>query len=244
MRVAVCLCGEMRGKQDCIENLSTHVVAPFAAAGANVDLFVHTRRDAWWQSAAGLPFRMLSVEVNRPQDVRLIEGPANPKERGDRAPGGHGDRRAFLYQSYIQQYWSMYAVQQLKVRAEQEDGKPYEWVVRARPDCRLEEPVPVADLVKQSVNVPWNDWWPYEVDDKRWDTVTDKFAIGPSHSMDVYLTKILDLYSFCRRHRIQGEAFTAWQLKEHGVGYNRHDGMKIHQAADPYKDSWRPDVNG
>lgn len=239
MRVAVALSGEMRGCTKSIELLLAHVIQPFKDAGATVDLFIHTRKDPWWLPASGLDFRGLWVEENRPRDDSIIVSAANPRHKGDNPTTDQ--RRGFLYQSYLQQYESLYAAGQMVYRAERQDGVLYDWVVRSRPDCYLEAPLPVKDLQADTLNVPWNDWWPYEVDGVRWDTVTDKFAVGPSRIMGVYFDKLFDLQSFCARYRLQGEAFTVWQLNQHGHSHIRHEGMKIHQSDLKYKYSLRPD---
>jgi hypothetical protein len=239
VRVAVCLSGEMRGRDDCLRMLDERVMTPFRDAGAEaVDLFCHTRKDPWWGPAGKLPFRCLWVEENRPRDPSAIIGDANPRLRGER---DGDDRRAFLYQSYLQQYESLAAVGLMKSRAERQDGRPYDWVVRSRPDVYLEAPLPVGGLVAGVVNVPWNDWWPYDEGGVRYDTVTDKFAAGPSAAMDVYFDRLSCLAEFCSRWRLQGERLTAWVLERAGLRWVRHEGMKVAQAEDPYRCSLRPD---
>lgn len=243
MRVAICLSGEMRGCPKSLRLLREHVIVPFQVAGANVvDLFIHTRRDPWWMAAVSLPYRALWVEENRRRDENQILSVANPKSRG--SDPGAGGRRAFLYQSYLQQYESLLACASMVARAERQDGKAYDWVVRSRPDCYLEAQLPVEQLVPGKVNVPWNDWWPYEVDGTRWDTCTDKFAVGSSTHMQVYLSKLDDLQEFCTSYRIHGEAFTVWQLNKYNVHHVRHEGMKIHQSDVGYKFSLPPDARG
>lgn len=240
VRAAVCLSGEMRGCQYCLDKLKENVIAPLEAANYSVDLFIHTRKDPWWNPAGELPFRGLWVEENRRRDNRPIISSANPLKAGE---SDRTDRRGFLYQSYLQQYWSLAAVGEMKSRAEKQDGCRYDLVVRSRPDAYLEKPMPVTQLTPGCINFPWNDWWPYEVDGKRWETATDKFAVGPSELMDTYFDKLSWLKRFCEHYRLQGEAFTTWQLEQCGIKWQRHDGMKIIQSDLLYKYSLRPDIN-
>lgn len=239
LRVAVCLTGEMRGCPECIRLLKVRVIQPFLDAKATVDLFIHTRKDPWWLPASELPFRCLWVEENRLRDTSPIVSEANPNSLG--ADESQQGRRVFLYQSYMQQYWSMAAVGEMKRRAEKQDDKLYDWVVRSRPDVYLEDLLPVEQLTPGCVNIPWNDWWPYEMDGVRVETAMDKFAVGPSEAMDVYLNKLDWLQRFCSKYRLQGEAFTTWQLNQAGIKWQRHDKMKCVQTDVLYKYSLRPD---
>lgn len=209
MRVAVCLSGEMRGFAG-QQGLADFVIAPFKNQGHVVDLFIHTRGDKFMGEPSpdlGVP-RVFCVEDNRPIDTSMIISPMNPKERGDYEGT---DLRSHLYQSYLQQYWSMARVGKLLIQTEQREGR-YDLVVRTRPDCWLTEPLQPDTLFDGKVHVPHNDWWPYEVDGKRVETVCDKFAVGHSVEMQLYLNKFKDMRTFCEQYRIQGEAFTAWEL--------------------------------
>lgn len=262
MRVAVCLTGEMRNKPECLRSLVENVIHPFEAVGAWVELFIHARMDNWYQSAFTLPnIRAVQVEVNRTRDSSMIVSEHNPEHMGEREGD---DRRAYLYQSYLQQYWSLQGVGQMKIRAEKQDGAVYDWVVRSRPDVYIKQPLPVKELKGGCINFPWNDWWPHPVAKiHNIDTVTDKFAVGPSAMMDVYFDKIgrrglgsltlermQDLNKtcpvnwlqwFCQKYNLRGEAFTAWQLYTAGIPYVRHEGIEVQQAENPYEHSRRPD---
>ncbi len=238
MRVAICLSGEMRGDPFCLAMLEERIIEPFRKAGATtIDLFCHTRKDQWWGPAADLNFRCLWVEENRPRDTSFILSQHNPPHLGDRSGE---DRRAYLYQSYLQQYYSMEACGIMLDRAVRQDRLPYAWVIRTRPDIYLAEPLPVESLDPDVVSCPWNDWWPYEVEGKRVETVNDRFAVGSYSQMQHYLDKMIYLREFCQKFRLQGEWFTAWQMNRGGVPWIRHDKIKCHQSANLYQFSERP----
>lgn len=240
MRVAIAVSGEMRNKPECLRLLRLNVVQPFAEAGAAIDIFVHTRLDEWWQTAFYLPhLRSVCVEQNREREDIIVSS-ANPPERGAYKSSNPSDRRAFLYQSYLQQYWSMAGVAAMVTRAECQDGAKYDWVVRTRPDVYIEQPLDVSSLDSNIVNVPWNDWWPYKMDGVPFETCCDKFAIGNSLNMQRYMTKLIDLRGFCQKYPIQGEAFTAWQMNSYNIRWHRHDKIKCVQAPEPYKHTERP----
>lgn len=239
-RVAIALTGEMRGDEHCLRMLEKHVVKPFEDAGATVDIFCHTRKDQWWNSAALLRFRCLWVEDNRRRDESLILSEHNPRSLGSYVTADPNDRRAFLYQSYLQQYYSMQAVALMIARAEEQDRKSYDWIVRSRPDIYLREPLPVGQLDPNAVNCPWNEWWPYEVDGKRVDTVNDKFAVGPAGPMLTYLNKIVDLQAHCQQYRLQGEWFTAWHIDRRGIKWLRHDRIETVRTKLEYQCSEKP----
>lgn len=237
MRVAIALSGEMRGKDGCLCLLQDRVVQPFLSVGATVDLFCHTRKDDWWTPASKLRFRCLWVEENHKRDDADIVNLANPRSLGDRKGD---DRRAFLYQSYLQQYWSLEAVGAMVARAQLQDGVRYDWVVRSRPDVYMEQPLDITSLDRGRINMPWNDWWPYEIDGKRIETCSDKFAVGRWEYMCWYFFKLQYLKQFCATNRLQGEAFTAWQLDHLNIPWHRHDKIKCLQTDDPYIHSIRP----
>lgn len=223
MRVAVVLCGEMRGCSQ--EPLLNNVVLPL-----NADLYVHTRKDAWWEAALKLPYIHLSVAVNRPLPIIDIVGEHNPLSAGHR---DGEDRRSYLYQSYMQQYHSM------AVGANMLQGD-YDWVVRARPDAYIKKPLDLTTLKRGHINVPWNDWWPYEELGVRQETCTDKFAVGPQQAMWLYLSKINHLKTFCRKHRLQGERFTVWHMEHLGIEWCRNEAMELVRVEDAHSRSVKP----
>lgn len=240
MRVAIAVSGEMRNKPECIHHLHNRVILPFMGMGAYVDVFVHTRLDAYGYLARTVPFvRAYCIEQNREREDIIVSS-ANPPGRGAYKTNNPSDRRAFLYQSYLQQYWSMAGVAAMVARAECQDGAKYDWVVRTRPDVYIEQPLDVTSLDSNIINVPWNDWWPYEMDGARFETCCDKFAIGNSPNMQRYMMKLDDLRAFCQKYPIQGEAFTAWQMNTYSIRWHRHDKIKCVQAPEPYKHTERP----
>lgn len=239
-RIAVGLAGEIRGCTQCLDDLRTKVIEPLESTGAVVDLFVVTRKDDWCTAAYSLPYRSLTITRNRPMDLSPIVSDANPKERGD--DPSLGGRRAFLYQSYVHQYWSLYELGQVIRMAEVQDGVLYDWIVRSRPDVSLKYPIDLAALKADRISVPWNDWWPYEhPPGNRWETICDKFAVGPSPLMAKYLNRIDALARFCRKYRIHGEAFTAWHLTQQCATFERVESLTIVRDETAHERCWRPD---
>lgn len=247
MRVAVCMSGEMRGFSDrCRNSLIIDVFKPFMDRGDEVDLFVHTRSDQYLGLAIyKLGARVLCIEANRPISTSIIISDKNPKEQGDYEDPTRG-RRAFLYQSYLQQYWSLKRVGQLLWQTEVRDGD-YDLVIRTRPDCYLKSPLRPETLLDGKVHVPYNDWWPYEVDGRRVETVCDKFAVGPTELMRRYFSKFDVLHSFCKYYRLQGESFTAWCLEDYRwvcdgepIPWVRDSNIEISQDPKAYQNCERP----
>lgn len=243
MRVAIAMSGEMRGCPDCLKLVEPQLIEPFRRLGAKVDLLICTRADAWWRPAAELPFRMLHVETNTLIDPSPIVSYVNPTSAGARTGE---DRRAFLYQSYLQYYRSLATVGQMVARAEQQDGAPYNWVMRARPDCKLREPLDPSKLERGKINVPANDWWPHsDANGKPLVTLTDKFAIGPSDLMAVYFARMSYLHEFCLSIALHAEALVRWQLDRAGVPWcsNSYIHVLRDDRADvtPYDCCVRPD---
>lgn len=224
MRVAVCLSGDMRGGDNCLKSLMECVVTPFERAGATVDILIHTRLDPWWEPAIDLPFRMLRVErnVKRIDDSDIV-GPINPKSKGD-FPGE--SRRSFLYQAFLQYYRSLAGVGELKRRAEEQDGAPYDWVVRARPDVGYKTALDPSWLTPGVLHFPAGDWWRYKGEECR----SDKFAIGPSKVMDVYFNRQDFLKDWCEYEELHAEGLMMatiqpfpWKvLDDFGIWLNPH----------------------
>ncbi len=246
MRVAVCLSGEMRGCPDCLDNLKTHVIQPFEKVEAEVDLLVCTRADRWWSDVwvyLSESIRMLHVEHNAPMDsVKYIEGPVNPQHLG-RAEGT--DRRSFFYQSYLQYFRSLKTVGEMLARAEEQDDVPYDWVVRARPDAKLRDPLKVENLEPGVVHFPHNDWWPYtDTDGQRLDTLCDKFAVGPSRSMHVYFSRLDFLRRYCDRYILHAELLVRWQMDEAKIAWKKSDDICVLRGkeSDLYACSVPPNV--
>ncbi len=233
----------MRGCPECLDNLGSHVIAPFERAGAWVDLLISTRADRWWNPAAALPFRMLNVEQNTPMDsAKYIEGPVNPQHLGRTEGKG---RRDFLYQSYLQYFRSLRTVGQMLERAEEQDGAPYDWVVRARPDAKLRDVLKVEELEPGIVHFPHNDWWPYtDVDGQRLGTLCDKFAVGPSQAMHVYFNRLSFLRKYCDCYVLHAELLVRWQMDEAKIAWKHSDDIHVLRGkeSDLYACSIPPNV--
>lgn len=245
MRIALCMSGEMRGTPECLESIDRCVTRPLKEMGAEVDLLIYTRADRWWHQAASLPFRMLHVEKNVPMSDDIIVNHINTPNKGRFGPPGvnTNNRRAFLYQSYLQYYRSLQGMGELKRRAEMEDGKRYDWTARIRPDSGFEAPLDFSKLTEQVVYVPENDRWPHsDPQGKEMVTLSDKFAIGPSEMMDVYFDRINYLQGFCQVAELQAEALLVWQLAKANVPWETLDGCRVTRSETMYKYSVRPDV--
>jgi len=235
MRVAVCLSGDARGCPECLESLMNCVVRPFQRSAAVVDILVHTRLDPWWEPLSKLPFRMLRVErnVKRIDDADIV-GTVNPRSAGD-FPGT--TRRSFLYQAFLQYYRSLAGVAELKRRAEEQDGTPYDWVVRARPDVGYKKELVLSDLVFGRINFPGGDWWRYKGKECR----SDKFAVGSSAHMDVYLNRGAYLREWCEREELHAEGLMMYQLEREGIPWNILHDFGLFLNPHGYEFSLRPE---
>ncbi len=242
MRVAACMSGEMRNRPDALASVEANIFAPIREVGWTLDLLLYVRKDAWWQGAASLPFRMLHVEENRPEDDADIRGEYNPPDKGayehrDARGEGTANRRAFLYQSYLQYYRSLGGVAALKRRAEEQDGAFYDWVMRVRFDTIIEGKLDLAALEPGMVHVPSNDRWPFE----NLVTWSDKWAMGSSLNMDRYFDRRSFLREWCAYHELHAEALLGWQMRQLGIPVKPLDGLKVVTPDDLYRCSWRPD---
>lgn len=239
-KVAICLSGEMRGCDDYLRLLIERVYTPFIEWGFLVDLFVYTRLDQWWKPAGDLPsLRMVHVEKNVWQDPSDILSSFNPVDRGW-FEGCPSNRRAFLYQSYLQYFRSLQEVAKLKRRAEEQDGERYKWVVRARPDAYLEQPLDLNCLKPHHIHFPENDRWPPP--DRVSNTLSDKFAIGPSEAMDKYFDRRSLLKEYCASYALHAEAMVAWQMKRMALQWYIMPGLRVSRnEVNPYEHCFRPD---
>ncbi len=227
IRVAACISGEMRNRPDALASIKASILDPLTESGAKIDIIINTRKDSWWTTASTLPFRIFHVETNVPQDASDIISAHNPLRSGqydhpDAKGSSTANRRAFLYQSYLQYYASLKTVAELKRRAEEQDGVKYDWVMRLRPDILFQGVLNPAKLEPGHIYFPENDRWPFH----QMTTLSDKFAIGSSEHMDNYFNRRIFLREWCSSHEIHAEAL---------------DGLKVVVPDDLYHYSWRPD---
>ncbi len=239
MRIAACLSGEMRGYPECLVSLDTMIFQPLRAAGGTIDLLVVTRLDPWWKMAVDLPFRMLHVEKNvpwlDPADIISEHNPLRHGQANNETPGTAMDgRRTFLYQSYLQYYKSLQEMGALKRKAEAQDGKPYDWVIRCRPDVYYENPLNVPLLLEQPtwIRTPQNDTYGW---------VSDKFAIGSSGNMDVYFNRRDYVKGYCQQWELHAERLLHWQLSQAGIYHDTLAGLIVVRPEKMYAHSRRPD---
>lgn len=249
-KVAICLSGDMRNSPECLQSLKSCVYDPFAEAGYAVDVLCHTRLDPWWKIGLshlehfGLTPRMLRVERNVSHiDTKDIVGPANPLERGEYPSEAKGseeaNRRPFLYQAFLQYYRSLAAVGELLERAEDQDGKEYDWVVRARPDVGYKTPLRISDLRSNTLHFPAGDWWRYKGEECR----SDKFAIGPSDVMKEYFQRedYLEVWCHNRNEELHAEALMMYQVQAIEAKWAVLDDFGLVLSSYGHKYSLRPD---
>lgn len=241
MRVAACVSGEMRNAPECLESLKEKVFAPLLSAGVTIETLACVRLDPWCAPAIQLPYlRNLRVQRNVWQDPSDIISSHNPVRNGQyedklatgKVPGSTGRRRAFLFQSYLQYYRSLAEVGEMKRQAEQQDGRPYDLVMRVRPDGRYENPLDTNLLTLDRIWVPCNE---------RFGGASDKFAIGPSAMMDVYFARRSFVKEYCQSHELIAEQLLVWQLQKSGVPFEYMPEFLVSQTSHFYDYCLRPD---
>jgi hypothetical protein len=143
----------------------------------------------------------------------------------------------------------MARVGKMLIQTEQQEGR-YDWVVRARPDTWLKEPLPVNDLPVRKITVPKNDYYSYtDKTGRRVYTCSDKLAIGTSVDMQLYLNKFKSLRVFCEQNEIHGEAYCAWHMaggrflydgEEAQLPFYRHSNIDVELCEDAHHNCDRP----
>jgi hypothetical protein len=196
MKVALCFSGQMRTLAQCMSTIRRHLLEPLAAAGAEIDTFVHAAADADAESALLLSPRILHVE---PQ-------PWFDEKRYAWRIG----RGCVGIQSVLRQLWSIKKSNDLKRQYAATQGIRYDWSFRVRPDTEfVQGPIEFAAVTSRrpparGVFIPkFSNWY----------GLNDRFAWGSDLEMDTYSNRFEKLDDYIAAGGVfHPESFLFWSL--------------------------------
>jgi hypothetical protein len=199
-RTAVCMSGRCAGlimTHDSIRECLLDRIGEY-------DLFMYVSKDVASDSAALLNPTVIQVESDLPIDEgTLLDGVNCRLKRG--------------VQAYLQQMHGLKQCSQLRIAHENATGIRYDIVIRCRPDLMFTKPLDHLPLLDLSyVHVP---------DFHGFDGINDRFAIGRTEPMSIYMNKLDDFHDYVMdwfKYRkdalaVSAEMFTAGHLRNHNI---------------------------
>lgn len=88
----------------------------------------------------------------------------------------------------------------------------YDAIIRMRPDLQVLDALDDMEFDSQSICLPKRDnYYGYN----------DRFAFGPTHLMQPYMTRIDEFNAFAQDHPIHTEIFLKWFLDKHSIPVSR-----------------------
>ena len=221
MRVAVCLSGQPRQLDKCIDTLLRDVIVP-----NNADVFYHT----WWdESLDGTPFdsaqphQIGSVGKWDSTNIKILET-LNAKNSIIQKPmnfivSGLRSSPTANQNSMCSVFYSQWRSGLLKSKYENDNNFKYDVVIRARLDIVYNGVIDINNIgIKSSTLVLANKW-----QDIRQSlipglgdyTMDDNFAIGDSATMDTYLSVYPNMANLnAKIHVPFAENYLGWHCKK------------------------------
>jgi hypothetical protein len=216
-RIAVCMTGRCAGLNQTHPTIRGCLLNQIG----DYDLFMFVPRDSNSHLAEMLNPTVIRIE----DDPQLHEGSL---------VNGINCRLKTGVQPYLQQLYGLKQCNQLRIEYEKENGIRYDFIIRCRPDLMFVKPLDHLSLLDLSyVHVP---------DFHAYDGINDRFAIGCSEHMDIYMNKLDEFHDYVAdwfKYRsdalaVSAEMFTSGQLRNHNIPvrpypfrFNRARGNRI-----------------
>ncbi|MGB5983766.1 MAG: hypothetical protein WBG37_00560 [Desulfobacterales bacterium] len=200
LRTAVCISGSCRMLDVTLPNLEKFVFDVLE----HYDLFVYAPRDAFSPLAERLPATLLKVAADRKLPETGLRNGATCRLKSG-------------VQGYLQQLYGLKMCHNLMRKFQRENNIYYDCVIRCRPDLNFLSPIPDPRRLDGD--------YLYVPDFHQFDGVNDRFAMGGSAQMAVYLDKYDALHGYVARWMarnphalpVSAEMFTAGHLREAGI---------------------------
>ncbi len=202
-RVAVCLSGRCSRLDQTYQNLQENLFKPLAHYG-HVDLFMYVPDDTNAEYSS----------ILNPTVLQVI--PDHHLEEGNLLNGRDCQLKVGI-QRYLQQLYGLKMCDQLRQAYEKENGIHYDVVLRCRPDLFFERALPhLPGLDLNYIYVP---------DFHMFEGCNDRFAIGNSENMAIYMKKYDDWHGYVKdwisacptAPPVTAEMFTGGQLRQYGI---------------------------
>ncbi len=199
-RTAVCMSGRCAGLDQTHQAIKECLLNQIG----DYDLFMFVPRDANSHLAALLNPTVIRIEDDPPlNEGSLINGINCRLKTG--------------VQPYLQQLYGLKQCNQLRLWHEKEREIRYDHIIRCRPDLMFVKPLDNLSLLDLSyIHVP---------DFHGFDGINDRFAIGCTDSMNIYMNKLDEFHDYVAdwfKYRsdalaVSAEMFTSGQLRNHNI---------------------------
>ena len=183
-KVAVCISGQMRSFEHCVESLMKNVIQPL-----NADIFFHVWSDAGCSHKENVEVADSKITEEKLRElyspiVECVIEDFLPeycdKFKGIVVPGLLKKREPLHYKNNIPMFYKLYECNELKKKEEACSGKKYDIVIRIRPDMFVGSSIPLHCL--KSSNILWFSDYHLNINTQ----VSDKFVLSNSYIMDYY----------------------------------------------------------
>lgn len=212
MKVAVCFSGLPRFIQECAPYWRKCLLQPY-----DCDVFVHT----WSQSAAqDQVTQQLVQQLYAPVRFQMEQVPQFDVSSYATRIWPH----RVSPQAQFSQFEGIRRAQQLRQTQEHTQGFTYDVVIRARFDWYLSQVQLDTTPCVNVARTPTLDGHKFTYDATPLVGISDQFAYGTSHTMDVYAGIVDNMHNLYHAHGVDfcGELFLRAHLHEHHVCIRQH----------------------
>ena len=220
-RTAICMSGRCAGLDQTHQTIRQCILNPIG----DYDLFMFVPRDSDSHLATLLNPTVIQIEDDPVLNEGLLVNGVNCRLKSG-------------VQSYLQQLFGLKQCNQLRIAYENESGIHYDCIIRCRPDLMFVKQLDNLSLLDLSyIHVP---------DFHAFDGINDRFAIGCSDHMNIYMKKLDEFHDYVMdwfKYRsdalaVSAEMFTSGQLRNHNIPvrpfafrFNRVRGSRIKNDA-------------
>ena len=216
MKIALCMSGQARGVINGWQGICNNLLNPNAP-----DIFAHVWADETGEQVKAISDLYKPVAMVVEQQRHFVNSRADVDRQRAKYPHG-ASRDDFVDRTYSMQYSIMQA-NLVKERHRLEHNIQYDCVIRARFDLSFSRPIECSQYDMSVIHL---------LDKCLPDMLDDRFALGPTHLMNMYSSGFC-FYDYINRIRsvkdgiFCGETILYETLKMCNVGYRFIPGLQI-----------------
>jgi hypothetical protein len=245
MKIAICISGAIRYPHLGLQSISKIIPNEY------VKVFIHTwkikDRDSFLNTVSGLEHKEhnnivetnLSLLENYNYEKLLIENYEECQKKFERIfnslkfiPANSLEDEPRTDVGPISMHYSIHKANQLKKDYEKENNIIFDWVIRMRTDSDFRYDTLDMSSLSQELNIPLGEDWSDS-------GINDQFAIGKSHTMDLYSNLYHNLH-YAQSTKYYPERMLYLHLKNMNINPNRIDfPVRINNGID-FRKVWYP----
>jgi hypothetical protein len=245
MKIAVCISGGVKYPHLGLQSIQKIIPNEY------VKVFIHTwkikDKDSFLKTVSGLEYKEkdktietnLSVLENYNYEKLLIENYEESEKRFEKllsnlkfAPATDPEDRPRNDVGPISMQYSIYRANELKSEYEKENNIIFDWVIRMRTDSDFRYDVLDMNSLNSELNIPSGEDWAAN-------SINDQFAIGTSHSMNLYSSFYKNIH-YTQSSKYYPETVLYSHLKNMNLDINRIDfPVRINNGID-FRKVWFP----